>query len=258
MQYWDPKQYQKFARERTEPFYDLVQLIRPLTRPRILDIGSGDGILTKYLHEELKAGFTLGIDSSPEMLQKARLAETSSLTFKQQNIASFGCSDPFNLIVSNAALQWVPDHPAIFKQLTELLATGGQIAVQMPANQQYPTHTIARDLASENPYRPFFEEVYPTKHVLEPEEYARLLDRMGFENQIIRIQLYSHYLESTATVLEWVKGSLLTYYQSRLEPALYDRFLKEYRTRLFEKLGWSEPFFFLMKRLFIWAQLPTH
>lgn len=253
---WDPKQYEKFEKERYEPFFDLVHLLRPLHHPRILDLGCGNGVLTKILHEKLHASYTLGIDCSKEMLARTHSIEMPGLVFKEKDIQQFTSDIPFDLVISNAAIQWIPNHHILLEQIVKLLAPGGQLAIQVPANQNYPTHVIAAELAAEEPFRTAIDSSMPTHHLLSMEDYAVLLEKLGFESQVIRLQLYVHFLESTASVVEWVKGSLLTYYKSRLGPHLYPQFLKEYQKRLIDHLGWSEPFFFYLKRLFIWGQLP--
>lgn len=257
--HWDPRQYEKFEKERSQPFYDLLQLIQPLEdHPRIVDLGCGNGMLTQIIHEKFHATYTLGIDASKEMLAKAKLLQHDHLVFKEQDIQLFHSKEPFQLVISNAALQWVPNHEALFKQMTGLLAPLGQLAVQVPANQNSPTHVLAAELAAEAPFKNAFKkEGSPMDNLLTMEQYAHLLDQLGYENQTVRLQLYAHFLESTASVMEWVKGSLLTYYKSHLGADLYAEFLKEYRKRLIERLGWSEPFFFPMKRLFLWGQLPA-
>lgn len=254
---WDPKQYEKFGRERTEPFLDLCNLIHPMHHPRILDLGCGNGQLTKMIHEKLHAHYTIGIDTSKEMLAQAMPLQHAHLHFREEDIALFTSKEPFQLIMSNAALQWVPDHEAVLEKYTRLLSPGGQLAIQMPANQNYPTHVIAAELSSEPPFNKFIDQGR-LFNVLTMEDYAQLLEKLGYESQVVRLQLYSHFLESTAAVIEWVKGSLLTYYKSRLDEEMYELFLKEYQSRLIERLGWSEPFFFPIKRMFLWGHLPSH
>lgn len=253
---WDPGQYEKFERERHQPFFDLMHLIQPLHHPKIVDLGCGDGRLTKILHEKLNASYTLGIDSSKEMLAKAHFFQIANLNFEERSIQTLNFDHTFDLVISNAAFQWVPDHPTSMQRLEGLLSPGGQLAIQMPANQDFLTHVIAAELASEEPFRQAVYPFYPLHHLLSMEDYAQLFEKMGFENQVIRLQLYTHFLESTASVVEWMRGSLLTYYKSYLSPDLYEKFLKEYQKRLIERLGWSEPFFFPLKRLFLWGQLP--
>lgn len=254
---WDPRQYEKFEKERSQPFFDLLHLLQPLHHPRVVDLGCGNGELTKFLHEKLHASYTLGIDSSKKMLAKAQCLQEHNLCFEDRDIQKLTLNHPFDLVISNAAIQWVPDHPAIFKQLVQLLAPGGQLAIQMPANQNYPTHVVAAELAAEEPFRQAIPQS-PVHHLLSMEDYAVLLEKLGFESQIVRLQIYTHFLDSTASVFEWVKGTLLTYYKSHLTPDLYSRFFEEYQKRLVERLGWSEPFFFMMKRLFLWGQLSSH
>lgn len=257
--HWDPKQYEKFERERHQPFFDLLQLIHPLHHPRIVDLGCGNGSLTKIVHDKFHASLTLGIDTSKEMLAKAWALHEPNLIFEERDIQTFTSPEPFDLVVSNAAIQWIPHHESLLKKVTQLLTPGGQLAIQIPVNQHHPTHTIAAELVTEEPFKKAFKQQNrPMSHVLEMEQYSLLLDQLGFESQVIRLQLYAHFLESTASVIEWVKGSLLTYYKSHLDPSLYPQFLQEYQKRLIQQLGWSEPFFFPMKRLFLWGQLPAH
>lgn len=254
---WNPGQYEKFERERNQPFLDLLQMIHPMPSPRVLDLGCGNGLLTKIAHDTLHASYSLGIDTSSEMLEKAYSRQTSELLFKEQDLQNFTSAEPYHIVISNSAIQWVPNHKEILKRLTHLLTPGGQLAIQIPANQHFPTHTLACELAGEAPFNTAVESSCPVGHVLDMETYSRMIDQLGFESQLVRMQIYAHHLESTAALVEWVKGSLLTYYQSRLGPELYPLFLKEYQKRLIERFGWSEPFFFPMKRLFIWGQLPV-
>ena len=164
---WNPKQYEKFEKERNQPFFDLIQLIHPMHHPRIIDLGCGNGSLTRILHDKFHASYILGIDTSKDMLAQAHSMQTPHLIFKEQDIRTLTSTAPFNLVISNAAIQWIPDHPVLLKRLTDLLAPGGQLAIQMPANQNYPTHLIAAELASEEPFKQAFkQETDPLHHLL--------------------------------------------------------------------------------------------
>lgn len=250
---WNPEEYQKFELERIAPFYDLLSLIQPVDNMRIVDLGCGTGALTRQLHDALKATSTLGIDSSQEMLDQSVHFANKDLIFQKMNIEDFNPTEQFDLIFSNAALQWVPNHGKIIPKLCKFLTKNGQIAIQIPANFDYPTHTIANELADE---LPFSQDIAGgiKSSVLTIEEYSNLLYRIGFTKQIVRAQVYAHLLDSTDSLVEWVKGSLLTYFKSRLPNDLYADFLKAYRKRLLDTLGWSSPFLFPMKRILIWAQ----
>jgi trans-aconitate 2-methyltransferase len=232
---WSPDQYEKFKAERSQPFWDLVALIDPHPRMRIADLGCGTGELTRALHEKLGARETIGIDNSASMLAKAPAA--SGLQFRNEPIESFSESG-FDLIFSNAALHWVADHEALFRRLAPL---GKQIAVQMPANDDHPSHVTAAEVARELGMTP-----KPT-HVLPPERYSQILYDLGFRKQNVRLQIYGHVLPSSEDVIEWVKGTLLTAYMH--EP----RFLPRYRERLLARIGNHRPYFYTYKRVLLYA-----
>jgi len=232
---WSPDQYEKFKRERAQPFWDLVALIDPRPRMRIADLGCGTGELTRALHEKLGARETIGIDNSASMLAKAPAAP--GLQFRNESIESFS-EGGLDLIFSNAALHWLPDHDALFRRLAPL---GKQIAVQMPANDDHASHVVAAEVARELGMTP-----KPT-HVLPPERYAQLLYDLGFRKQHVRLQIYGHVLPSSEDVIEWVKGTLLTFYES--EP----RFMNRYRERLLARIGLHRPYFYTYKRILIWG-----
>jgi trans-aconitate 2-methyltransferase len=94
-------------------------------------------------------------------------------------------------------------------------------------------------------------------NVLAPERYAELLYELGYEQQHVRLQVYPHVLESTASVVDWVSGTTLTRFRSRLSPERYDEFVARYRTRLLEVLGDRSPYLYAFKRILMWGRLPS-
>jgi len=161
------------------------------------------------------------------------------------------------VIFSNAALQWCENHPDIFKRIKAALKPSGQIALQMPMNHDHPTHIIAGLVAQREPYASALMATGGAREValLKPEGYAQLLFDLGFKEQSVSLRVYGHILESREGVVEWVKGTLLTYYQSRLPSDLYTAFLADYIRELFQHLPESRPFFYPFKRVLIWASL---
>jgi trans-aconitate 2-methyltransferase len=242
---WDVDQYERFKNERAQPFRDLAALIEPRPNMRIVDLGCGTGELTRELHEQLGASETIGIDSSESMLQKA--TPSATLHFQRGDIESFASDRPFDLVFSNAALHWIPDHERLFAKLLSLLAPNGQLAVQMPANHDHPSHRIAAEVASSFGIEP------RTVNILTPEAYAALLHRLGFTRQQVRIQVYGHVLPSTADVVEWTKGSTLTPYREALSSDRYEEFLAEYTDRLVATVGDARPYFYTFKRVLFWS-----
>jgi trans-aconitate 2-methyltransferase len=246
---WDPEQYDRFAAERRQPFLDLLALVRPIPGGRAVDLGCGTGELTRALHEQLGAAETVGIDTSAAMLAKAKVYAGSGVRFEEIDIGVFAPARPFDLVFSNAALHWVPDHPSLLERLARAVAPGGQLAFQVPANFDHPSHTAAEETASEEPFASALGGSAHPRNVLAPEAYAGLLDRLGFLEQNVRLQVYGHRLDSREGVVEWVKGSLLTDYEKRLPPELFARFVARYRQRLFAALPDQRPFFFTFKRI---------
>lgn len=250
---WNPAQYSKFQRERAAPFFDLMALVQPAEIGFAVDLGCGSGELTKTLHENFQVGRTVGLDSSDAMLQKAKAFESDSLNFQKGDISSFHEKLKYQLVFSNAAMQWCPNHELILKNIFESLIDGGQIAIQVPANHDYITHVVARELASEKPYSLHIEDSDHGNAVLKIETYATLLHKIGYAEKTVFMKVYSHLLESREEVVEWVRGTMLTYYQSRLSADLYDQFFEEFKHRLFDVLPDEKPFFYPFKRIFLHA-----
>ena len=244
---WSPEQYARFAAERRQPFDDLVALIEPRPRMRIVDLGCGTGELTRELHASLGADETVGVDSSETMLLKAGHFEGEMLRFEKGDIEAFVTDRPYDLIFSNAALHWVPDHEQLFTRLTSFLARDGQLAIQMPANDSHASHSVAAEVARDFGVAPREDFVLPV------ERYAEILDRLGYARQHVRMQVYGHVLPSADDVVEWVRGALLTHYQSLLPAGRFEEFLAAYRERLGAALGDRSPFFYTYKRVLLWG-----
>jgi trans-aconitate 2-methyltransferase len=252
---WNPTQYERFRSEREQPFHDLVALITRRPAASVIDLGCGTGLLTAALHRELSATETIGVDSSEAMLERARTLEGDGLTFERADISHLQVRAPFDVVFSNAALQWVGDHPTLFAHLTRLLVPGGELAVQVPANFDHISHTLAADIAREEPFATAMHGYSRTFSVLPPEEYATLLNTLGFVAQTVRLQVYGHVLESPDSVVEWVRGTLLTDYESRMPEAMYGEFVARYRERLNAALGDQRPYFYPFKRILLWGRL---
>ena len=251
---WNPDCYGRFRAERTRPFEDLLALVRRAPGMRVVDLGCGTAELTRRVHETLAARETLAVDSSDAMLERARMQAGGGLRVERGDISDFRPDGAFDLVFSNAALHWVPGHEALFRRLADALAPEGQLAVQLPANFDHLSHTVATAVAAEEPFRTVLDGgCHRDDVVLAPEAYARLLHRLGFRAQQVRLQVYAHELEAPAEIVEWVRASLLTFYQRQLPPDVYDRFVARYRERLLADVGEARPYLFTFKRLLLWA-----
>jgi trans-aconitate 2-methyltransferase len=251
---WNPDQYARFRNERSQPFLDMLELVQPASGGRAVDLGCGTGELTPALHARLQARETVGLDSSESMLAKSGEFAGNGVRFERGTIESFAPAEPFDVVFSNAALQWVDGHEELFPRLAKAVAAGGQLAVQMPANDDHPSHLTAHAVAREEPFATALGGYSRTWPVKKPEWYAELLDRLGFSEQSVRLQVYGHHLASRDEVVEWVKGTLLTDYQKRMPPETYEQFLKRYRERLMPRLEDRKPYFYAFKRVLVWGR----
>ncbi len=250
---WNPEQYERFRSERSQPFLDLLALVRPRPGMRVVDLGCGTGDLTQRLHRELAARETVGVDSSATMLAKSAQFVAEGLRFEAGDVRDFHAAEPYDLVFSNATLQWLPGHEDVLRRLTGAVAAGGQLAVQVPANHDHPSHVIAAEIAAEEPFRTALAGYVRTPAVLAPERYAVLLEQLGYREQHVRLQVYGHHLQSRAEVVEWVKGTMLVDYQQRMPADLFEQFLARYRVRLVPRLDDAQPYFYPFKRILFWG-----
>ncbi|MBY0278914.1 methyltransferase domain-containing protein [Candidatus Binatia bacterium] len=251
---WNPAQYARFAHERRQPFDDLAALVERVAAPRVVDLGCGTGELTAELHATLGARETLGVERSANMLARSAALARPGLRFVQGDIADFADTAAWDVVFSNAALQWLPEHERLLPRVAAAVAPGGQLAIQVPANFDHPTHVIAAELANDPAFATRFTAPPRTAGVLAPERYAELLDDLGFVRQSVRLQVYGHRLASRDDVVEWVRGTLLTAYESTLPPPLFVEFVERYRERLLPALRDTRPYFYPFKRILLWAR----
>ncbi|HZB40978.1 MAG TPA: methyltransferase domain-containing protein [Ilumatobacter sp.] len=259
---WDPAQYERFKEQRAQPFWDLVDLVRtdgPGFR-RCVDLGCGTGELTAAVAKRLRCAEAVGVDSSPSMLAAAQGHAGTNMRFEHGEIAGWTASGDHDLVLSNAALQWVADHPATLARWAAALAPGGQLAVQMPANPDHPSHQSSVAVAHTEPFVSAMGGEPPPDpvdvNVLQPDQYSEILFGLGLTEQHVRLQVYPHVLPSSAHVVEWTRGTSLTRFFASLPDALHEPFVEAYRKELLSRIGESEPYFFAFKRILMWGRRP--
>src|SRR5918911_2384660 len=174
---WNPKQYHQFQKDRFAPFEDLFQLMKVRAGLRVVDLGCGTGELTGRLADRLPLSDCLGIDSSAEMLRRAREQEREGLRFEQGSIQDV--EGEWDLVFSHAAIHWIDNHRSPVPRLLSLVKPGGQLAVQLPSNHTHPTHTLIREIAEQEPFSSALKGWNRASPVLEINEYAELLHASG-------------------------------------------------------------------------------
>jgi trans-aconitate 2-methyltransferase len=253
---WDPQQYEKFQREREQPFFDLLGMVKRVDGMRVVDLGCGTGKQTRMLHDRLQARETTGLDRSPNMLKMQDDSTLpAGLRFEVGTIEEFpGARPSYDLVFSNAALHWVDDHPTLLTRLAGAVAPGGQLAFQVPAMHDEPCHHVADEIAASEPFKSALGGWQLFHAVQPPKRYAEILHAIGFDTQDVRLMIYPHVLPGPEAVVEWMKGTLLTEYARQLPADLFAAFLERYRSMLLERLEPSRPFFFPFKRILCWGR----
>jgi trans-aconitate 2-methyltransferase len=255
---WDPDLYRRFADERRLPFDDLLGMLTPVPGATVVDLGCGAGELTIELHHHLQAGTTVGVDASPAMLAKAAAEHVvDGVTFREGDLATWLPEHgPVDVAVASASLHWADDHPAVLARWRDGIVDGGQLAVQLPANFDHPSQLVADEVGTDFGLPP----VTRGAAVLAPEGYAALLDQLGFVDVTVLLKVYLHHLPTTASVIDWVRGTLLTAARAALDDDAYQRFLERYRAELLSRLGdpvGEMPYLFTFKRLLLHARRPA-
>jgi trans-aconitate 2-methyltransferase len=230
MSAWDSQQYLKFAGERTQPSVDLAARV-PLAAPaRIVDLGCGPGNSTAILAARWPDAAVVGLDNSPEMLVQAR-ADYPTMTWEPGDIATWRPAKPYDLVFSNAALQWLPEHARLMPALLAHVAPGGCLAVQMPRNFENPAHAVMRELAADGPWAARLEVERRRVWVERPGYYYDLLSPLVRRLDVWETE-YQHVLASAEAILEWVKGTGLRPFIDPLPPAEREQYLARYLERL--------------------------
>lgn len=251
---WNPEQYLKFEDQRMRPGYDLLARVPMQSYSVIYDLGCGTGHLTRLLQRYWPDAEVFGVDSSPEMLNVAK-STASSIIWQQQDIRTWQPQKPADLIFSNAALQWVGDHSALFTKLLEHLKPGGVFAFQMPNNFQQPSHRQLLISARSGAWRKKLEPILPINPVLTPENYYQILSSETKIQDIWQTTYYS-ILSGKNPVVEWVKGSFMRPLLNALEEPERSEFLADYIDRISKSYIPDEKGLtvFPFQRLFIVAQ----
>jgi trans-aconitate 2-methyltransferase len=204
---WSAAQYSKFENERSRPVRDLLAHVPNTTVANAVDIGCGPGNSTEQLQKRYPDATVTGMDSSADMIEAAR-KRLPGIRFDIEDITQWrGRGSPFDVILANAVLQWVPDHPSLFPALFARLAPGGSLAVQMPHTLEEPASRLMREIASDGPWAQKLAGVASTRVIRHSADwYYRLLRKSGSTVDIWQTT-YLHLLTGTAAVVEWFKGS---------------------------------------------------
>jgi len=251
---WNPEVYLAFADHRGRPFYELLSRVRAESPRRVVDLGCGPGNLTVTLAQRWPDAVVEAVDGSPEMVEAAR---ERGLDASLGDLAEWAPKPDTDVVVSNAALQWVPSHRDLLRRWVDALPAGAWIAMQVPGNFDAPSHAAVRELASSPPWVGALGDIpFRVGKVTDSAvEYAGLLADAGCLVDAWETT-YVHELTGEHPVLDWITGTALT----PVRDALGDEEWQRFRGELIPRLAESYPArpdgrtFFPFRRIFVVAQ----
>ncbi len=251
---WDPVQYGEFAAPRARPFQDLLARVDASDPALVVDVGCGPGELTLCLARRWPRATVRGLDSSPAMIATA--PTDAGVEFSVATAQSFDATG-VDVVVSNAVLQWIPEHRDLLRRWASELAPGAWLAFQVPSNFDAPSHRLMRELAGTPRWRDRLDGVLRgPESVASAGEYLDLLAGAGLLADVWQTE-YQHVLPGTDPVLEWVRGTGLRPALQALDTASAAEFEAEYAAalrRAYPARDYGTPFPFL--RTFAVARVP--
>lgn len=212
---WNPQQYLKFSGHRLRPAVDLLMRIPEFPVRSVADLGAGAGNVTKLIKERWPGADVVGVEGSSEMVEAGKKA-APEVEWLQQDLGSWQPAQKYDVIYSNAALHWLPDHAKLLPSILTKVEPGGILAVQMPRNFEAPSHLLIGETALNGPWRSRVEHLVTPPPVHEPAFYHDVLMPLS-ENIDIWETEYIQVLEGENPVKEWTKGTWLTRYLDILQ-----------------------------------------
>ncbi|HKA68773.1 MAG TPA: methyltransferase domain-containing protein [Actinomycetes bacterium] len=260
---WDPSQYLKYADERGRPFVELVERIGAIDPHDVVDLGCGPGNLTELLVAKWPGAGIRGVDSSAEMIERAQpLAVPGRLEFEIGDIQTWAPDRPVDVLISNAALHWVADHPALIPRLASQVAPGGWLAFQVPGNHDEPAHRLLRELAGQPRWQAAlagagFEPGRLRRLPMPARDYLELLGGRGWWVDAWETT-YLHVLLGPDPVYEWISGTGARPVLAALGGSDRDEFVAEYK-RLLREAYPARPYGTVLpfRRIFVVARRPA-
>lgn len=223
---WNSKQYLKFGSQRTQSAIDLAMRVKKMKPRSVVDIGCGPGNSTAVLKAVFPDADIVGIDNSSNMIEKARM-EHPDITFQIGDALSF--EGDYDLIFSNACLQWIANHDALIPSLMEKLRVNGILAVQIPMNNEEPLFRLIKEIAQEAKWG-LGDIPLPPNETLTPDRYFNILTGCSSSFEIWETKYY-HNLPDHKALVEWVKGTRIRPYLEHLSEERGSEFENEIAER---------------------------
>ena len=249
---WDAEQYSKFEKERTLPAIDLANSINSDNVRTVLDVGCGVGNSTAVLKKRFPNARIIGADNSDDMLTAARKNHPELEFMKFDACAdNVNISDRYDVVFSNACIQWIPNHRLLIKRLMELLNKNGTLAIQIPQQAKHPMHRIIKSVAESEKWT---QKIPASRvfHILTEEEYFDILSELS-DNFRMWETTYFHVMPSHQSIVEWYKGTGLRPFLEQLNGSDKGKFENDVltETQRYYPIQQNNKIIFRFPRLFI-------
>jgi trans-aconitate 2-methyltransferase len=254
---WDPTRYLRFADERSRPFVELLGRVDGADPRRIVDLGCGPGHLTPILRARWPDAAIEGVDLSSEMIGKAVADNIDpGVSYVEADLRGWSTEEPVDLVVSNAALQWVPGHLEILPRLADGVAPGGSFAFSVPGNFGEPSHRLLDELAAAEPYAAYTRDrARPASH--DAATYLELFAALGWAVDAWETT-YLHVLAGVDPVYTWISGTGARPVLQSLPEQTRDQFVDAFKAELraaYPPHDWGTVLPF--RRIFVVARRPA-
>ncbi|NNG18279.1 methyltransferase domain-containing protein [Naumannella sp. ID2617S] len=238
---WDPGLYLRYADDRGRPFFDLLARVGAEQPRRVVDLGCGPGNLTRTLGARWPGAELIGVDSSPAMITRARQDDggPTDPSWVRADLRDWEPDEPVDAIISNAALQWIPDHQQLLPRLLEMLTPDGWLAYQVPVNFNEPSHRLLRELSADPRFASRLDGV-ATMRQQPTADAVELLAGWGCTVDAWETT-YLHVLTGPDPVFSWISGTGARPTLEALPDSLRATFSAEYR-KLLRQAYPSRPF----------------
>lgn len=215
MSSWSPDEYMRFGDERTRPSVDLAARIAVGAPARIIDLGCGPGNSTRVLKARWPQAQVIGLDSSSDMIEAARADEPDG-EWAVAGIEDWSAAQPFDVVFSNAALQWLPDHGSLVERLFSNVADGGALAFQIPSATYATVRTLIHEIALDGPWAPRMAGPLGELTMEAPGVYYDHLAPLARSVDIWETE-YFHVMDSAPAIVEWIASTGLRPFVDALE-----------------------------------------
>jgi trans-aconitate 2-methyltransferase len=250
---WNSAGYLKFVNERTQPAVDLINRIDKENPLKIIDIGCGPGNSTEVLAKRFPNAKILGADNSPNMIEAAE-KKYPNLQFVLCDASKdlISLDNDFDIVFSNACIQWIPNHNELLKNMMGLLRQGGVLAVQTPMNYNEPIHQIIGEVSASEKWASRFlnKRIF---YNLSQSGYYDLLSDISADF-VLWQTTYFHKMKSHGDIMEWYRSTGLRPYldvlseddKHEFERDVYDKLTAAYPKQKNGEIIFRFPRFFFI------------